>query len=159
MAIPLKNSSTRKLVKDIPESEKPHHSPFNLENKIPGRPVFPSGASSRSKARDYTLLGGSAAINDIVDRHQFGIDKGHARGNWQTGKNDPEFMRDRVNHFFEHALAIVTGIHPRDGRPASYIDIQAALCNLNIIANNAEQGVGLETGFSYLARPTSKEDT
>lgn len=121
--------------------------------------IFKSGASSRSKARDYTLLGGSALINATVDRHQFGLEQGHERNNWKTGQNDEDFMRDRVNHFFEHALAIVTGFHPRDNRPASFQDLQAAICNLNMIINNAETGTGLATAFPYLVKETEIEPT
>lgn len=111
--------------------------------------MFSSGASSRSKARDYTLLVPDS-INAIVDRHQYGIDHGHKRGNWQRGADDPDFIRDRVNHFFEHAIAIVTGIHPRDHRPASSEDLEAAICNLQMLCWYRHHGTGLATAFPYL---------
>jgi len=114
--------------------------------------VFSSGASSRSKARDYTLLV-PESLNGIVDRHQFGIEQGHARGNWQSGRNDADFVRDRMNHFFEHAIAIITGEHPRDGRRAKPEDLDAALCNLQMLVWYRKHGTGLPSVAPYLVTP------
>lgn len=115
--------------------------------------AFKSGATSRSKARDFTLLV-PESINAIVDRHQFGIDVGHDRNNWQKGASDPDFVRDRVNHFFEHAIAIVTGVHPRDKRPGNFTDVEAALCNLQMIAWYRTHGTGLAEAFPHLKEET-----
>lgn len=113
--------------------------------------TFTSGAESSRKAKDYGLCP-TEAIEAIVDRFQYGIDV-HGekwRGNWKTGKDDPEFVRERIDHAYEHIQAILTGYHVQRKRPASYEDVEAVLCNMAMVAWWYTHGEGLCNAFPHL---------
>ena len=104
--------------------------------------VFKSGASSRSKKHDYRLTP-RQLIQFATDRFQYGIDKGHARFNWQSGKDDPEFIADRANHGLEHLMKVIDG-------SGTINDLKAAICNLAMMAWWHENGTGLKEAFPNL---------
>lgn len=95
-----------------------------------------SGATSRSKAPDYTLCP-KEVIADIIERFQFGLEQGHARNNWKLGKNDPEFIRERINHAQHHFQKVLEFT-------ATKKDFQAVLCNLAMVSWWLRNGNGLK---------------
>lgn len=142
-----------------PDKVKPGRDPFITREVCDTEPkgkehTFASGAESSQKVRDYGLCP-AEALAAIVDRYQYGIDK-HGekwRNNWQKGLNDHEFVKDRLNHAFEHFQAVLTGYHIRLERPASYEDIQAALCGLAMATWWYTHGEGLCNAFPHLTSP------
>lgn len=95
-----------------------------------------SGATSRSKSVDFTLVP-KEAIEAIANRFQYGIDHGHARENWKIGKNDPDFIKERLNHAQKHFLSILD-------KSANAEDLEALLCNLAMVCWWKRNGNGLK---------------
>ncbi len=104
----------------------------------------PSGATSRSKAPDYTLCP-SELEEAAVERFQFGIDQpnGHAKGNWQKGKDDPVFIKERMNHLKKHLTLAMNG-------NGTWEDFQAVVCNAAMICWWRKNGTGLFSAFPNL---------
>ena len=93
-----------------------------------------SGATSRSKATDFTLVP-TEAIEAIARRFQYGID--HGRENWKIGKNDPDYIKERLNHAQKHLLKILT-------KEATSEDLDAVMCNLAMVCWWKRNGNGLK---------------
>lgn len=113
-----------------------------------------SGAESSRLAPDYTLLPPHLELETIA-RFQYGIDKHgeHWRDNWQKGKDDPDFLRDRLNHAKEHFNAILTGWHASDERPANWGDVQACLWFLSVMTWFKRNGTAFDQVFPNLRCP------
>lgn len=113
-----------------------------LLNNIPPKAIFPSGASSRKKALSLDMV--PHQLDEFAARRfQYGVDKGHARDNWRGGKDDPEFIRDRINHAKAHLDRVVDG-------SGSLSDLQAAICNLAMMSWWYENGTGLKAVAPHL---------
>jgi hypothetical protein len=71
------------------------------------RHVFQSGASSSELAPRYDLIPVEAMRREAA-RFALG-EAAHGQANYQRGRGDAEFIRDRVNHMIGHALAYARG--------------------------------------------------
>jgi hypothetical protein len=69
--------------------------------------VFESGAKSTERKPRYDLIPQSALEREAV-RMAEGADA-HGENNYRKGKDDPAFVRDRLNHLIEHALRYASG--------------------------------------------------
>ena len=106
---------------------------------------FSSGATSTKKMPDFTLVPKAALVN-VAERLGVGVPI-HGRDNWKEGKDDPEYVRDRWNHFWNHALDIQEG-------KGKFEDLQAAICNLAMVCWFRENGTGFTQVFPNLVEPT-----
>lgn len=96
-----------------------------VEAPVPEMKVFTSGAKSTVKKPRYDLV---PLITDqlIAERHEYGASR-HGVRNYLKGKDDQEFITDRINHLIEHAKEFAT--HRRRS------DLAAILCNGSILAD------------------------
>lgn len=69
--------------------------------------VFESGAKSSERKPRYDLIPVSALEREAV-RMAAGADT-HGENNYRKGKDDPSFIKDRINHLIEHALKYAAG--------------------------------------------------
>ena len=74
--------------------------------------TFKSGAKSSEAAPRYDLIP-KCALDRLADRLAFGAER-HGENNYQKGANDPEYIRDRVNHLVGHALKLAAGHDDED---------------------------------------------
>ncbi len=106
----------------------------------------PSGATSRSKAPDYTLCPAKELLEAATARFQYGLDRGHARNNWRSGKDDATYVAERACHALTHFMRAIDGT-------GGWEDIEAAICNLSMMTWWRKNGNGLEKAFPNLAPP------
>jgi len=69
--------------------------------------VFTSGAKSSEEKPRYDLIP-FCALEREANRMSEGA-RAHGENNYQAGKDDPAFIRDRVNHMIAHALKYASG--------------------------------------------------
>jgi hypothetical protein len=69
--------------------------------------VFTSGAKSSEEKPRYDLIPATALAREAV-RMGAGA-RAHGENNYQQGKDDPAFIRDRINHLIAHALNYSSG--------------------------------------------------
>ena len=62
--------------------------------------MFDSGAKSSEESPRYDLIPYAAQRRE-ADRWAKGAEF-HGENNWQRGRHDPVFQRDRLNHLIEH---------------------------------------------------------
>lgn len=72
----------------------------------------PSGAKSSEQKPRYDLIPAVALEREAI-RMAEGAEA-HGENNYQKGKGDPVFVRDRVNHLIEHALKYAAGDRSTD---------------------------------------------
>lgn len=87
--------------------------------------VFASGASSSTKKPRYDLIP-ACALRRLAARFGHGAQK-HGDHNYKLGVNDPDFIRDRMNHMIEHAARYANGDRSTD-------HLGAVMCNAAILA-------------------------
>jgi hypothetical protein len=88
--------------------------------------VFSSGATSSEKKPRYDLIPMSA-LQKLAARFAYGAAK-HGDLNYRKGWDDPEFIRDRVNHLIEHTLKYASGDRSID-------HLGAIMCNAAILCD------------------------
>lgn len=78
-------------------------------NELPREEVkiFQSGAKSSGRALPYDAIPFSLD-NAVARRLELGMMK-YTRDNWKLGLDEPEYIRDRVNHLYRHLRLIQTG--------------------------------------------------
>jgi len=108
----------------------------------------PSGASSRSKAPDLSLVPNELE-EEALARFEYGINRGHERNNWMKGVDDPAFQIERFLHLFKHARKIRQAIE-RDPAAAHLGDFQAIICNAAMMAFWRKHGTGFAQAFPFL---------
>lgn len=86
---------------------------------------FSSGAKSSEEAPRYDLVE-PAFVRATAERMGQGA-KTHGDRNYMAGADDPEFIRDRVNHLVGHVLKFAAGDTSED-------HFAAACANLNMLA-------------------------
>lgn len=72
----------------------------------------PSGAVSSEQKPRYDLIPAVA-----LEREAIRMAEGaavHGENNYQKGKGDPVFFKDRVNHLLEHAIKYASGDRSED---------------------------------------------
>lgn len=69
--------------------------------------VFDSGAKSSERKPRYDLIP-QRALEREAGRMGDGA-ASHGENNYRRGKDDPAFVRDRINHLIEHALKYASG--------------------------------------------------
>lgn len=69
--------------------------------------VFASGAKSSEEKPRYDLIPVCALEREAI-RMAEGA-RAHGENNYQQGKDDPAFIRDRINHLIAHALNYAAG--------------------------------------------------
>jgi hypothetical protein len=74
--------------------------------------VFESGAKSTERKPRYDLIPARALEREAI-RMAEGADA-HGENNYRKGKDDPAFIRDRVNHAIEHLLLYANGDRSTD---------------------------------------------
>lgn len=85
--------------------------------------VFASGAKSSAEAPRYDLIE-PALLERLAARMAQGA-ASHGARNYRRGKDDPAFVRDRVNHLVGHALKLAAGDTSED-----HLGAVAANCNI-----------------------------
>lgn len=87
--------------------------------------VFTSGAKSTVKKPRYDLI---PLITEqmIAERHEYGASR-HGEYNYLKGKDDQEFITDRINHLHEHVKMFA--------KSRKRSDLAAILCNASILAH------------------------
>src|SRR5690349_16756492 len=65
-----------------------------------GVAIFTSGAKSSEEEPRYDLIP-LPAMRLWAERLAYGAAR-HGTNNWQKGKDDPDYRRDRLNHAMEH---------------------------------------------------------
>ena len=103
---------------------------------------FKSGATSNSDSPDYTLCP-KELVEAAINRFEEGLKRGHARNNWKLGKNDPEFVRARLNHAQKHFDKVLDGTGNRG-------DFEAVICNLAMISWWLKNGNGAKEVLAHL---------
>lgn len=73
---------------------------------------FKSGATSSKTSPRFDLIP-REALECLADRLAGGAIK-HGERAWMKGLDDPEFMRDRLNHTIEHLLNVSNGNFEED---------------------------------------------
>ncbi len=68
---------------------------------------FASGAKSTERQPRFDLIPLEAQTRE-AERMGHGADR-HGENNYQKGKDDPAFIRDRINHLIAHALKYAAG--------------------------------------------------
>lgn len=74
--------------------------------------TFTSGAKSSEPGLRYDLLE-PELLRRLCTRMAQGA-ASHGERNYRRGKDDPEFIRDRINHLIAHALKLLHGDHSED---------------------------------------------
>lgn len=69
--------------------------------------VFSSGARSNERKPRYDLIPQVALEGEAIRMGEGAID--HGENNYQQGKDDQAFIKDRINHLIEHALKYANG--------------------------------------------------
>ena len=69
--------------------------------------VFLSGAKSSEAKPRYDLIPHRAQEREAIRMAEGAA--AHGENNYQLGKDDPAFIRDRVNHLIDHALRYASG--------------------------------------------------
>lgn len=69
--------------------------------------VFASGAKSTEQKPRYDLIPLIALEREAIRMAEGAAS--HGENNYQQGKRDPDFVRDRINHLIEHALKYAQG--------------------------------------------------
>jgi hypothetical protein len=87
--------------------------------------TFGSGAKSSEQKPRYDLIE-PEALERLAARMARGVES-HGERNYQEGADDPEFVRDRVNHLVEHAVKYAAGDRSDD-------HLGAVLANANMLA-------------------------
>jgi hypothetical protein len=82
---------------------------------------FKSGAKSSDSKPPYWLIP-REVITAIALRFQFGATK-YTIHNWKKGGEDPQYIRDRFNHMYEHMLKFVEGGDAEDNRLDSIVAV------------------------------------
>ncbi len=83
--------------------------------------TFSSGAQSSSNKAGYWMIP-FVVLRAVAQRFDLGAKKYDAH-NWKRGSKDPEFMRDRFNHMFEHMMKFKEGGDAEDNQEASIIAV------------------------------------
>jgi hypothetical protein len=78
--------------------------------------AFSSGASSSEQKPRYDLIPLEALRREAA----------RMENNYQQGKNDPAFVKDRINHMLEHALLYASGDRSTD-------HLAAVRCNAGML--------------------------
>jgi hypothetical protein len=86
--------------------------------------AFSSGASSSEQKPRYDLIPLEALRREAA-RMAEGAQT-HGENNYQQGKNDPAFVKDRINHMLEHALLYASGDRSTD-------HLAAVRCNAGML--------------------------
>ncbi len=86
--------------------------------------VFASGAKSSEQKPRYDLIPMEAQEREAIRMGQGAID--HGENNYRSGKADPQFVQDRINHMIEHALRYATGDRSTD-------HLAAVRCNAGML--------------------------
>lgn len=92
---------------------------------FPEMKTFASGAKSTIKKPRYDLIP-QKALELVAGRFEYGAGR-HGERNYRKGKNDNEFITDRINHLIEHCVKFAE--HRRSS------DLAAILCNAAILAD------------------------
>lgn len=69
--------------------------------------VFESGARSSEKKARYDLIPLRALEREAVRMAEGAA--AHGENNYRLGAQDPQFVKDRINHLIEHALKYAAG--------------------------------------------------
>ena len=86
--------------------------------------MFSSGAKSSEEQPRYDLIP-LEALKREAQRMAEGA-AAHGENNYRKGKDDPAFIRDRVNHMITHALAYAHGDRSTD-------HLAAVRCNAGML--------------------------
>lgn len=74
--------------------------------------VFTSGAKSSEEKPRYDLIP-ACALRRYAERCALGA-KLHGDNNWKRGKDDPQYITDRLNHTIEHLMKYASGDRSED---------------------------------------------
>lgn len=86
---------------------------------------FSSGARSTVKKPRYDLIP-QIALEFLANRFGYGASR-HGERNYRKGKDDQEFITDRINHLIEHTMKFAEFRRQED--------LEAVLCNGAILAD------------------------
>jgi hypothetical protein len=86
--------------------------------------VFKSGASSSEVKPRYDLIPLCALEGEAIRMAEGAAT--HGENNYQQGIDDPQFVKDRINHMIEHALLYAAGDRSTD-------HLSAVRCNAGML--------------------------
>lgn len=92
--------------------------------------TFASGAKSTEEQPRFDLIPVCALTREAHRMAEGARD--HGENNYQQGKHDPEFIRDRLNHLIAHALNYASGDRSDD-------HLAAIRCNAGMLMWIEEQ--------------------
>ena len=92
-----------------------------------GTQGFASGATSSGMKTRFDLIP-SFALQRIAKRFELGAQK-YGENNWEKGIDDADFMRDRLNHAFDHLIKISQSFSRDDLQDLKEDELAAVILN------------------------------